>query len=1137
MAIGAVNPDISASPSSGGTSSVLKKQLSQAIEVCEKKILPKVGNKYKSLAQKFLQKLKEIRARAKSAAPSEIGAFRNQAKRYYNIIRYLSSKNPIDHQKAMQLIKQNPKEHLEAMKLLTEPNLLRAADVIEKKLLPKLRSYEHVPLIISKLRDCLNKVKTAKDPKELENLKTEAKGHYSDIYHLLKPNIKRVGKYLTFGGSTTDFYFFGSRKSTELNEAEKKLLDEIVTFLKDNPNIKAIQINCYSNIVDGPTIVDRGVAIKNYLIKQGIAGERIPYVLGAKKGHFLVAPKEENILNERIKFIILEEEVATAPIPVPAPAIAPPAMDEKAIFEKAKEVLRDEQWEDLGSPRNFTQLVGRLGKLFKIAEKDPESILKAAKKYREKYFVYKKEDALSIRTTDQHYFADLSREKGEKQLYNLVRTARVEENWVYVEYKIGAQKFKRWYECGTDQTDKYSKINYYIIPKLLKLKNAKISHITFYHLHPVYGNSNIPSDLDIYAAAGAAKNLRKNYNYTGRFDFALISFDGKLRLTPEVNVENFAGLINRSSRKPLNCVAARPCNSIQIAKELNNPALTAEFFPKEEGVLRKTPKLYADIANWIGGSFTAEKVQKKGDIMQVEPAFKTLLKAFNADKYTKNCVNCRSGIVDSLLSFALEFRSIEASKLILIAEDFRKYVKIKEWLIDKTNKQRPSNQNEYVKFVGERKELLGFYEGGLLGKAIPHLSSFFRDDKQLEELKAGVRRILLSPKIRRNFIAALKAKNYEKVTKLIEENAVSSTFAPLPPPVEPPKEFDQAYEKLASATTLTDLKAAMDILAKIPSKTLDIFKGVAAAQGIVNAAIGFIENHNSSDNEIIRGTVEAVLKSAINYLKDACAKKGIHAYTDDLLAKTLRSHHLQAQAAVRAEKQAQGKKSAKIWKIYEEEGLTNYKKFGVLIPVIERKVRKLQAKLADLHAQNAKLAQAEEMVRKYEAERPSFLRQFWAAENKNLKKLAEQIRDFKLHPDAKKLTEYNNLLTRAEAELKKWYDNQSPGGKILYTIRKMRPTRIKSLLDLKKVLTHLSKTYALNYHGRATATLYIKGGKITVKNFKSEKFYMDTERKDIAREDEDPTIKPEEAKKILLTYLGKIELPPDIKKTLPITFK
>jgi len=95
------------------------------------------------------------------------------------------------------------------------------------------------------------------------------------------------------------------------------------------------------------------------------------------------------------------------------------------------------------------------------------------------------------------------------------------------------------------------------------------------------------------------------------------------------------------------------------------------------------PKLYTEVASWISEKTTPQEVQNdfSGRISrnkkQAESAFRILFEAFNKVAYTKKCVNCRWGIIDSLRSFAIDFRLKDADLLKKIGTAYRQYMIIK----------------------------------------------------------------------------------------------------------------------------------------------------------------------------------------------------------------------------------------------------------------------------------------------------------------------------------------------------------------------------------------------------------------------------------------------------------------------------
>lgn len=238
---------------------------------------------------------------------------------------------------------------------------------------------------------------------------------------------------------------------------------------------------------------------------------------------------------------------------------------------------------DLGNPKTHDELVTALTRRGLIFNPDDEemNLKTCSETYKKNYFLFSKQKHLSVNQTDQHYYVDMDRAAGEMELYQLADTAKTEEVWVYVEYQKSGQTYKRWFECGANETSGNLQGNYYIIPKLLG-ERASISKITEYHIHPKEGNTRdcVPSDIDMRNYFQMATNLRQNFDYGGILDFGIISATGKATLSLDANVKTLAKSVNNVIWKTLYPLSPSQVPSRIIIKDMNVEGITATYEPK-----------------------------------------------------------------------------------------------------------------------------------------------------------------------------------------------------------------------------------------------------------------------------------------------------------------------------------------------------------------------------------------------------------------------------------------------------------------------------------------------------------------------------------------------------------------------------
>jgi len=79
-----------------------------------------------------------------------------------------------------------------------------------------------------------------------------------------------------------------------------------------------------------------------------------------------------------------------------------------------------------------------------------------------------------------HYCVEESREEGEKKLRNLVKSASVEEAWMYIEGENGGKHIAMWCENGKKESPWYGQM---IVPFHI-LKSFDKAYVSFYHIHP-----------------------------------------------------------------------------------------------------------------------------------------------------------------------------------------------------------------------------------------------------------------------------------------------------------------------------------------------------------------------------------------------------------------------------------------------------------------------------------------------------------------------------------------------------------------------------------------------------------------------------------------------------------------------------
>jgi hypothetical protein len=140
-----------------------------------------------------------------------------------------------------------------------------------------------------------------------------------------------------------------------------------------------------------------------------------------------------------------------------------------------------------------------------------------------------------------HYCVEESREEGEKKLRDLVKSASVEEAWMYIEGEEDGRHIAMWCENGKNESPWYGQT---IVPFHI-LKSFDKAYVSFYHIHPADGRleSCSPSLTDLWGffQIQHALNNLKSINS----DFRIITPIGIYNIKlPKFNRENLGVLFD-----------------------------------------------------------------------------------------------------------------------------------------------------------------------------------------------------------------------------------------------------------------------------------------------------------------------------------------------------------------------------------------------------------------------------------------------------------------------------------------------------------------------------------------------------------------------------------------------------------------
>ena len=138
--------------------------------------------------------------------------------------------------------------------------------------------------------------------------------------------------------------------------------------------------------------------------------------------------------------------------------------------------------------------------------------------------------SLYVNTGEEHYSIPKSRQAGEKDLFGLTAKSDLEEAWFFVEYADGTNV---WYEHGMPNP-KNKELQRLDERPILDVINSgrEISHISFYHFHPVSHNnfdaSQTPSIYDFRSyLAFVAKFHNTAPEYLCKIDFRIVVSSGE----------------------------------------------------------------------------------------------------------------------------------------------------------------------------------------------------------------------------------------------------------------------------------------------------------------------------------------------------------------------------------------------------------------------------------------------------------------------------------------------------------------------------------------------------------------------------------------------------------------------------------
>jgi hypothetical protein len=152
------------------------------------------------------------------------------------------------------------------------------------------------------------------------------------------------------------------------------------------------------------------------------------------------------------------------------------------------------------------------------------------------------------KSQNAHYYVDLSREDGERQIRALTPDGNKEEVWVFVEYIKNGELYNRWFEIGFDEKPDKAKFYRESVNQIiteLDGKGAQIFGASVYHQHPLTSGAGAsacmpPSDDDLNSYVPAI---------SGGNDY-LIYVDERIVTSQGVyTIENFGDKITVDSEK------------------------------------------------------------------------------------------------------------------------------------------------------------------------------------------------------------------------------------------------------------------------------------------------------------------------------------------------------------------------------------------------------------------------------------------------------------------------------------------------------------------------------------------------------------------------------------------------------------
>lgn len=137
----------------------------------------------------------------------------------------------------------------------------------------------------------------------------------------------------------------------------------------------------------------------------------------------------------------------------------------------------------------------------------------------------------------RHYRIAKTRDMGERELQELVKTATSEESWIYVKGSThDGHPIEYWYENGLRESPGAVSPEHAVLNDVLNQLN--VEQISFYHIHPgiVGDRSEFPSANDFEGAVSDVFALLPRIKNQFEYDSRIITPKGKVILKPNLKL-------------------------------------------------------------------------------------------------------------------------------------------------------------------------------------------------------------------------------------------------------------------------------------------------------------------------------------------------------------------------------------------------------------------------------------------------------------------------------------------------------------------------------------------------------------------------------------------------------------------------